>query len=434
VVWEDGGGGGGVGARLLTEESALLRQIAADVGTPVYVYDAQVIRDQYAALESAFESVPHRVFYSVKANSNLAILDLMRGLGAGADIVSVGELERAIRVGYDTSHIVFNGVGKSADDLTRAIERCIGIINVESFAELRLLRDLARQTQRRAAVGIRVNPAVSAVTHPYTRTGAEGMKFGVPRDEVSEMVRWILAAPELELVSVGMHIGSQILDAAHYREGARTLAEVVSDVRAAGCDTLRTVDVGGGIGIRYTSEDPLTPEAFAAAVGPLAGETDLQLGIEPGRYLVGASGVLLTTCLYRKSMGTKDFAIVDAGMNDLLRPSLYDAVHEIVVIDGSGDDESVAVVDVVGPVCESGDFLGLHRRLAGAVPGALLAVSGAGAYGFTMASSYNSRPRPPEVLVDGERWAVIRERETVDDLLRGERTLADVEAVGGWRR
>ncbi|MDH3456072.1 MAG: diaminopimelate decarboxylase [Gemmatimonadota bacterium] len=421
-----------MGTRLLTEQPHLLQRIAAEAGTPVYVYDAGTIRNQYSALRQALRDIRHRLFYSVKANSNLAILELIRKLGAGADIVSVGELERVLEAGYHPDTVVFSGVGKTPNELARALDAGVGLLKIESAAELEMVSELARRKKIRADVGIRVNPDVSADTHPYTRTGEEGMKFGVRRDEVVDVARWTLAVPEVRLVSIGMHIGSQILDADHYRNGARTLARLVGELRTVGCDSLKTVNVGGGMGIRYTSEHALSPDDFVAAVRPLADETGLELAVEPGRYLVGAAGLLLTTCLYRKRMGEKDFVIVDAGMNDLLRPSLYDAVHDIVVIGRATASATPAIVDVVGPVCESGDFLGLGRQLTGVEPGSLLAIVGAGAYGFTMASSYNSRPRPPEVLVDDGRWAVIRDRETVRDLMRGERSLTEVENAGAW--
>jgi len=420
-----------VGAGLLTERAALLQEIARQVGTPVYVYDAAAIERQYRVLSDALAPAPHRIFYSVKANSNLAVLGLLRRLGAGADIVSGGELARVLRAGFPPAEIVFSGVGKTAAELEAALDAGVGAINVESRAELEQLEQLARRRDAIARFGIRVNPDVKPVTHPYTQTGTRDHKFGVPHDQVVSLLQWALKQPALELVGVGMHIGSQIADAAPYRAGARRLGELVAAARDAGANTLRHVDVGGGIGIRYMNEPALEADVFAGAVTQLADETGLPLAVEPGRFLLGNAGLLLARCLYRKEAGHKDFVIVDAGMNDLLRPSLYGAAHEVRVIDGA-DRGGEGRVDVVGPVCESGDFLALDRELPGAVPGALLAILGAGAYGFTMSSSYNSRPRAAEVLVDGERWAVVRERETADDLMRGEHTMDDLDA-GGWR-
>jgi diaminopimelate decarboxylase len=429
-----------VGAGLLTERPALAHAIARGVGTPAYVYDATAIRRQYVALDDALQPVPHRIHYSVKANSNLAILGLLRRLGAGVDIVSGGELVRVLRAGFAPGDIVFSGVGKTAAELARALDAGVGVVHVESPAELEALEETARERGVVAPFGIRVNPDVASSTHPYTQTGDKDRKFGVPHGEVVSLARWGLERPAVELVGVGMHIGSQIEDAGPYRVGAKRLADLVARLRSEGVTTLRHVDVGGGLGISYLHEPALSPEAFAAAVRPLAETTNLPLVVEPGRFLVGNAGVLLTRCLYRKRAGEKDFVIVDAGMNDLLRPSLYGAGHDVQIVrpdDGqrTGTGQGTAAqarADVVGPLCESGDFLALDRQLPGAAPGTLLAILGAGAYGFSMSSSYNSRPRPAEVLVDGDQWAVVRERETLEDLMRGEHTMEELDG-GGWR-
>lgn len=397
---------------------SLLTAIADQVGTPVWVYDAAHIRARYAALDTALASVPHRIHFAVKANSNLAVLRVLRAAGAAADIVSVGELERVLAAGFAPDDVIFSGVGKTGADLDRALRAGVGVINVESAAELELLDCVAEAVGLQAAVGIRVNPDVQADTHPYTRTGEKGMKFGVPWDEVPNLVQHIAGRSTLSLVAVGMHLGSQIADPAPYAEGIRRLEALVGTVRDAGVTTLRHVDVGGGLAIDYGQGTELSAEAFARAVMPVATATDLALVTEPGRWLVGNAGVLLTRVQYRKHTGGKDLAIVDAGMNDLLRPSLYQAEHPIRVL---GDANAPAeTFDVVGPICETGDFLGHGRRLAGVAAGTLLAVGGAGAYGFVMSSNYNSRPRAAEVLVDGARWAVVREREQVADLWRGE--------------
>ncbi len=428
-----------MGTSLLSASRELVARIAGDVGTPVYIYDASAIRERYCELTRALASIPHHVFYSVKANSNLAILDLLRSLGAGADIVSGGELARALRAGFEPEQIIFSGVGKTPAELDSALRAGVGVVNVESFAELRALRAIADEQGVVARFGIRVNPDVTTNTHPYTQTGGRGMKFGVPMDEVMGIAQWALRQSALEQHSIGMHIGSQILESGEYREGADKLARIVDEIRAAGVHTLRNVDVGGGLGIRYTTERPLDPVAFAEAIQPLARSTDLPLVVEPGRYLVGNAGLLVTRCLYRKRMGGREFAVVDAGMSDLLRPSLYRAEHEIqLVCDGDptgvvkSDGADDGPVDVVGPICETGDFLGVRRDLPGVRPGSLLAVLAAGAYAFTMSSTYNSRPRAAEVLVDGDRWAVIRQRESVERLMWGERTLDEVD-VEGWR-
>ncbi len=411
-----GGDRGSVG------EGVLIR-VASAVGTPAYVYDADAIRRQYAILSTALRSVPHRVHYSVKANANLAVLSLLRGLGAGADIVSGGELARASAAGFQGPDMVFSGVGKSEKELASALAAGVGLINLESEGEFEVLARLTRGRGVPAPVGIRINPDVTTETHPYTQTGRAGMKFGVPLDQVMPLVRRIGAEPSLALISVGMHIGSQIADAAPYREGAERLLGLVAGLREAGIMSLTSVDVGGGLGISYGCEEGLDLTRFAEAVAPLARGTGLPLLVEPGRFLVGNAGYLLTRVLYRKRSGGRQFVITDAGMNDLLRPSLYQAYHEIRVLDGTDAAQSAEamVVDVVGPNCESGDFLALDRSLPATRPGSLLAVLGAGAYGFGMSFQYNSRPRAPEVLVDGGRYAVVRERETVEDLMRGER-------------
>lgn len=396
--------------------------MAEVTGTPVYVYDADAVRAQWRRLEAAFASVPHRVHYSVKANSNLAVLALLEGLGAGADIVSGGELARVLRAGFAPGDVVYSGVGKSRAELEAAVSAGVGLINLESPAEFDVLRAVAGALNRPVSVGIRVNPDVTTETHPYTQTGARGMKFGVPLDGVLPLATAIAAADGIELASVGMHIGSQIADPASYAEGAAKLEALVGAIRGAGIDSLTSVDVGGGLAVRYTDERMLDPQAFADAVRPLHEATGLTLLMEPGRYLVGNGGVLLTSVLYRKHSGGRDFVIVDAGMNDFVRPSLYGARHGVRVID-PGDVSgapAAAAADVVGPICETGDFLGLGVELAPLGPGGVLAVGGAGAYGFSMSSTYNSRPRAAEVLVDGNRFGVVRARESVEDLWRGE--------------
>lgn len=423
LVRQAGARRGGVG-------ESVLRRVAARVGTPVYVYDLAAIRDRYRALDGALAGVPHRICFAVKANGNLSVLAALRALGAGADIVSGGELARVLRAGFQPRDVVFSGVGKTPSEIGRAMELGVGLINIESAGELDAVLELARPANP-VRLGIRVNPDVTAETHPYTRTGARGMKFGVPLDEVVDLARRAHGSGRAVIRSIGMHIGSQIADVAPYQEGAGKLRHLIDQLRAAGITSLDTVDVGGGLGISYNGEPAMEPAAFAAAVQFLAADTGLTLVTEPGRFLVGNAGWLLTRVLYRKRSGGREIVVVDAGMNDLLRPSLYGAVHEISVLEpravpaGTTDADPV---DVVGPLCESGDFLGLERRLPGAGPGALLALAGAGAYAFSMSSQYNSRPRAPEVVVDGERFAVARTREVVEDLMHGE--TAEPEWVG----
>jgi diaminopimelate decarboxylase len=424
--------GGSAARQLLFEDAGLhykgtslvlggvpLSAIAERVGTPVYIYNAEVMRRQYRRLDEALAPAPHRICFAVKANSNLAVLRVFRDLGAGADIVSGGELQRALAAGFPAGRIVFSGVGKSTAELEAALEAGVGHIHLESADELTRLAAMAERRGATVTVGIRANPDVTAETHPYIATGQGGIKFGVPFDQVLELALAVHRNPRLRLESIAMHIGSQILDPAPYREGVGKLAGLVRLIRGAGITTLKTLDVGGGLGIRYRDETPMDPARLAETILPLARETGLTIVLEPGRFLVGSAGLLLTTVLSRKHSGGKELVLVDAGMNDLVRPSHYMAYHDIVELEAHGRSEGL--VDVVGPVCETGDFLARDRSLPAVVAGERLAVLGAGAYGFVMASTYNARPRPAEVLVDGARWAVVRERERVEDLFAGER-------------
>jgi diaminopimelate decarboxylase len=395
-----------------------LDEIADGVGTPAYVYNAEAIRRQHARLDAAFADLPHRICFAVKANSNLAVLRVLRDLGAGADIVSGGELQRALAAGFDAARIVFSGVGKSPAELDEAVRAGVGHIHLESADELSALSEVVDRHERSIAVGIRVNPDVSADTHPFISTGQGGIKFGVPFDQVLDLAVAVQRQGRLRLESIAMHIGSQILDPTPYREGLGRLAGLIAELRQAGIRTLRNLDIGGGLGIRYRDETPLAPERLAEAILPLARETQLTVVIEPGRFLVGSAGVLLTTVLSRKHSGGKELVLVDAGMNDLVRPSHYMAYHDIVEVEAR--ERSGGRMDVVGPVCETGDFLALDRPLPGVLAGERLAVLGAGAYGFVMSSNYNSRPRAAEVLVDSGRWAVVRPRERVAALHESE--------------
>jgi diaminopimelate decarboxylase len=401
-------------------DPALLSAIADRTGTPVYVYSANLIRAQYHALHDALqqEGVRHRICYSVKANGNLGVLKVLKALGAGADIVSAGELKRALLAGFDPACLVFSGVGKTPAELAEAIRVGVGYLNIESSSEMDAVVAAAAHVGKQASVGIRVNPDVAADTHPYTKTGDRTAKFGVPFDEVVALARRIAGERRLVLRGLAMHIGSQITDTEPYSRGTARLLELVTALRASGINTLDALDVGGGLGVRYHNEKAPSPKAFAQAVAPKIHAAGLGLLCEPGRYLVANAGVLLTRVLYRKHAGGKDYVIVDAGMNDFVRPSHYNAHHEIVPLgDGSRPEQ---VVNVVGPICESGDFLALDRKLPTVTPGECLAVLGTGAYGFAMSSTYNARPRPPEVLVEGDRYYVARPRETLDDLVRGE--------------
>lgn len=396
-----------------------LEALAAAVGTPTYVYSARIIRDQYQRLNDALGGTKHRLHYSVKANSNLAILSLLRELGAGVDIVSGGELYRAQAAGFSGEDIVFSGVGKTERELREALTAGVLLINVESEPELQLLNEVAGSMKRKAPVALRVNPEVTVDTpHPYTRTGERGMKFGIPHDEVVEVAKAALKMKNVRLLGLDMHVGSQIAQFAPYGAGIERLLALRAEIEAAGATPLRYLDVGGGLAVTYDTERPVDVEQFATRLAALVQRSGLELLLEPGRFLVGNAGVLLTRVLYRKRSGGKEYVITDAGMNDLLRPSHYNAFHRI---------ESVApstgrtIASVVGPVCETGDFFALDREMGDVAAGDLLAVASAGAYGFVMASNYNSRARPAEVLVDGERYSVVTERERYEDLTRQER-------------
>jgi diaminopimelate decarboxylase len=396
-----------------------LEAIAADVGTPAYVYSVSDIRAQYERLSSALAALPHRLHYSVKANSNLAILGVLRRLGAGVDIVSGGELYRALSAGFAGPDIVFSGVGKTEREIGEALRVHVLLINIESEEELLLVDSIARESGSIAPIALRVNPEVMVDTpHPYTRTGIKGMKFGIPFDETLVIARKALGLAGVQLLGLDMHVGSQISQFEPYEIGLGRLLQLASEIRDAGGGDLRYLDIGGGLGVTYDTEHPLDIEAFAAGIRKVVAPTGLTLLLEPGRFLVGNAGVLLSRVLYRKRSGGKQFVIIDAGMNDLLRPSHYNAYHRIEAVTPRGGR---VTADIVGPICESGDFFGLQRDVDDLRPGDLVAVRSSGAYGFVMSSNYNSRPRAAEVLVDGGRYGIVTEREEYPDLVRKER-------------
>ncbi len=394
-----------------------LAAIAEQVGTPVWCYNAAVIRDRFAQLDQAFGTLPHRIDYAVKANSNLAILHLLAELGAGADIVSGGEMLRALAAGFPADRIVFSGVGKTDEELVAALTAGVGQINVESLSELHRLAILGDVHPARAAIGLRINPDVTAETHPYISTGKGGLKFGLPVDQIPEALAIIDQAPTLSLRALAVHIGSQLLSTAPFEAALSRLLALLDQVRAAG-HAPTVLDLGGGLGIRYRDETPLAPETWVAALRCAIEQSGCEIHVEPGRFLVGSAGVLVTRVVHRKHAGGREMVIVDAAMNDLLRPALYQAWHEIVPVEAA--PSAPVPTDVVGPVCETGDFLALERPLPLVPAGALLAVLGAGAYGFSMSSNYNSRPRAAETLVEPGRWGVIRPRERLTDLFRTE--------------
>ena len=407
-------------------EDVSLTRIAAAIGTPTYVYSAGAVRAAYSRLAQALSGLPVHIHYAMKANSNLALLAILRECGAGVDVVSAGELFRARAAGFAGRDIVFAGVGKTRSDFERAFDVGVQSVNVESEEELEVLALVAISRGEVAPVSLRINPGVVNVTagHAYIATGEEGTKFGIPIARGLAAAKRAAALPGIELIGLDMHIGSQIAEVAAFADAQRRLRALLNDVRAAGIDTIHTIDVGGGFPVAYHDDEPTSDlEGFATVLREAFGDADVELIVEPGRFLVAEAGVLLTEVLYRKQSGAKLFMIVDAGMNDLLRPSHYEAHHEIETVLPS--TAPLRTVDVVGPVCESGDFLAKDRQVPDVGAGALMAVRNAGAYGFVMSSNYNSRVRPAEVLVDGEQWGVVSARETMDDLVRRERIVPD---------
>jgi diaminopimelate decarboxylase len=400
-----------------------LATIASEVGTPCYVYSAAGIRDQYSLLHNALGKLDARLHYSVKANSSIAILALLRELGAGLDIVSGGELFRALKAGYNGNEIVFSGVGKTEREMEEALRAEVLLFNVESEQELHVLDAVARRLGVTAPVALRVNPEVLVDTpHPYTRTGEKGMKFGIPFDEALSVAKVAATLRNVRLRGLDMHVGSQISQFAPYEVGLQRLLHLRGEIERDTKIRLEYLDIGGGLAVTYDAEQSVDVSEFGQVISALVGASGLKIILEPGRFLVGNAGVLLTRVLYRKRSGGKEFIIADAGMTDLLRPSHYNAFHRIEAVKPTG---RTTVADVVGPICESGDFLALDRQIDDAEPGDLLAVQSTGAYGFVMSSNYNSRPRPAEVLVDGDRFAVITRRESYDDLIRNEELQAD---------
>lgn len=399
-------------------EDLSIGEAAARWGTPLYLYSGSAIRERFLALEEALETVPHLIAYSVKANGNLAILKSLAGLGAGADIVSLGELHRARLAGIPPERIVFSGVGKTAEELVAALDSGVYGFNVESEGELRLLSEIAAARGDEAPVALRVNPDIETPTpHEYTRTGHAATKFGVPIGDARRLYRLAASLPGIRVRGVDAHIGSQILDVEPFRRAVTHLTALVGELQAEGLE-LEYLDLGGGIGISYEEGDGMSVQAFADAILPLVRPTGLTLVLEPGRYIVGPAGVLVTEVLYLKEGGGKHFVITDAGMNDLLRPSHYSGYHGIEPVVERGSE--VLEADIVGPICETGDFLALDRKIARPEPGDLLAIRTVGAYGFVMSSTYNQRPRPAEVLVRGSEATLVRRRETLDDLVAAE--------------
>ncbi len=408
---------------VLRADQIPLVKLAAQFGTPLYVYSAPTIVGRYRALDRAFRKMPHTLCYSLKANSSLAIVKLLSGLGCGFDVVSGGELERVRRTASGSvKRVVFSGVGKTEAEIDAALKLGILLFNVESEGELQLLAERAARLKKKTRLALRINPDVHADTHPYISTGLREHKFGVSIAEARALYRRAARERYLDVAGVSVHIGSQILDVSAFAGAMTRVAEVLAELKSDG-HRIRYVDAGGGLGIPYHTipgaDFAAHIESYANAVIRPLRKSDVHLLLEPGRVIVGPAGVLLTRVLYTKRNGGKSFIVVDGGMNDLLRPSLYSAYHEIVPVVVTG--AAAKVVDVVGPVCETGDFFARDRELPHVGPGDLLAILDAGAYGMSLASNYNSRPRPAEVLVDGKRARLIRRQETLDDMLRSEK-------------
>ena len=407
-------------------EGVPLRRIADAVGTPVYVYSHTTLAHHYSAFDRAFSGIPHIICYSMKANPNGSVIRTFTNLGSGVDIVSGGELSRALAAGASPSKIVYSGVGKMEWEIVEALRQGILMFNVESRQELETIDGIARKMRKKAPISLRVNPDVDPRTHPYISTGLKKNKFGIHIDQAVRDYEWAARRRHIEVIGVDCHIGSQLTEISPFLDAAGRVRVLVDRLIRKGLD-IRFVDIGGGLGITYENEVPPDPQQYADGIVDAFRGLPVTIVLEPGRVLVGNAGVLLTRVLYTKpSQETdgkakkKQFFIVDAAMNDLARPSLYGSYHAIVPVAGLSRRRVVA--DVVGPICESGDFLAKDRELSALTGGDLVAVMSAGGYGFSMSSTYNSRPRAAEVMVSGSRFEVVRERESIRDLTRGERT------------
>jgi diaminopimelate decarboxylase len=417
-------------------EDVDLTRVATEFGTPTYVYSAGTILDHYTRLDAALGALDHLICYAVKANSNCAILNLLVRAGAGFDIVSGGELFRMLAAGGDPAKCTFAGVGKARDEIEYALERGVYSFNIESEAELEAIERVARAKKKRAPIALRINPDVEAQTHQYISTGSQENKFGIALDHIRAVYERAARMSNIEIVGVQMHIGSQITEAKPFANAIERVAPLVRDLKSK--YAIKFFSIGGGMGIIYRralesgpgkwwhdhggEASAFSVHDYADAIMPPLLDLGIRILVEPGRFLVGNAGVLLTRVRYLKETGTKKFAIVDAGMNDLIRPALYQSYHEIVPVKRTktGRERKISKIDIVGPVCESGDFFALDREMPEVHEGDLLAIMSAGAYGFVMASSYNSRPLAAEVLVRGDKFALIRKRQTWDDLVREE--------------
>ncbi len=401
-------------------EEVLLADVAEAVGTPCYVYSRATIERHWRIFDAAFGQYPHKVCYSVKANSSLAVLDLLARLGSGFDIVSGGEMERVLRAGGRPSDVVFSGAGKSKTEIQRALQIDVGCLNLESESELYRVAKIANELAVKAPIAIRINPDVDPLTHPYIATGLRDNKFGIAMQEALSVFKRAANMGSIEIKGVACHIGSQLTEIGPFIDALEKVVDFVEQLTSHGIEP-EHLDIGGGLGIHYRDENPPDPETYSSAVMEVLERRGCRLPviIEPGRAIVGNAGVLLARVEYLKHSEHRNFAVVDTGMNDLLRPALYQGFHEILPLQQQGSASRPRVYDVVGPVCESADFLGHGRSLAIA-EGDLLVLRSVGAYGFVMSSTYNSRVRPAEVIVDGDRFHVVRKRETVDQLMENE--------------
>jgi len=401
----------------LYAEVVRVKDLAQHSGTPLYIYSTATLKRHFAAFDSAFDAVPHLTCYSVKANSNLAVLRLLASLGAGMDIVSGGELYRALLAGVPAERIVYSGVGKKAQEIAQALNAGILMFNVESVQELTRINDVARDMGKKAQVSFRINPDVDPKTHPYISTGMKKNKFGLNIESALDAYALARDLPAIEPVGMDCHIGSQLTTIEPFLEALDKLLAFYEKLKGMNLD-IRYLDLGGGLGIPYDEEEPPHPKEFGAALTKALSGIDLKVILEPGRVIVGNAGILVTEVLYTKQTPSKSFVIVDAAMNDLVRPSLYGSFHRIEEVTPQG--RGAQDVDVVGPICESGDFLAKDRMLPEVQQGELLAVYSAGAYGFTMSSNYNTRTRAAELLVDGENVLVARRRESYESLVANE--------------
>lgn len=400
----------------MSADGVALSRIAAEIGTPFYCYSAGALRDNYAEFARALDGMTADVCYALKANSNQAVIRLLAREGAGADVVSQGELMRALAAGVPADRVIFSGVGKTGDEIAYALKAGIVQINVESEAELNVLSGVAKRLGMTASFAVRVNPDVDAGTHAKITTGRKENKFGIDIDQAPAVYHRARSLPNIKAVGVALHIGSQITDLAPYKVAYDRLAQLVQELRKRGHQISR-IDLGGGMGIRYAQETPLSIADYIKVVQGSVGNLGCHLSFEPGRRIVGEAGVLVAKVIYVKPGHGRSFVIVDAAMNDLIRPTLYEAYHDIVPAKQPGANPALSLCDVVGPVCESGDYLAQNRELPALAAGDLVVIKSAGAYGAVMASTYNTRPLVPEVLVDGEKFAVIRPRPSIEQLI-----------------